>query len=76
MKVHLTKQTYPYKEFLGVVSQIRLQTIQVINVVNYQVVIDITDGLLFIGMTPNLEFITKTACKVCVIGETIKKQLR
>ena len=72
MTVRFTVQTYPNKEFLGTVSQIRLQPIQINNVVNYQVVVDVdnTDGLLLPGMTANLEFITKTAKDVFLINNS------
>ncbi|TYP99024.1 HlyD family secretion protein [Tenacibaculum adriaticum] len=72
MNVRFTVQTYPDKEFLGVVSQIRLQPIQVSNVVNYQVVVDVdnTDGLLLPGMTANLEFITQKASDVFLINNS------
>jgi HlyD family secretion protein len=67
MQVRFTVQTYPEKEFHGNVSQIRLQPIQVNNVVNYQVVVSVDNdkGLLLPGMTANLEFITQTA-KKCI----------
>ncbi|ARV14126.1 efflux RND transporter periplasmic adaptor subunit [Polaribacter sp. SA4-12] len=72
MKVRFSVQTYPEKEFLGVVSQIRLQPIQVNNVVNYQVVVNVdnTDGLLLPGMTTNLEFITQKANNVFLINNS------
>jgi HlyD family secretion protein len=72
MKVRFNVQTYPEKEFLGVVSQIRLQPIQVNNVVNYQVVVNVdnTDGLLLPGMTANLEFITQKANNVFLINNS------
>src|SRR5690606_23761854 len=37
MQVRFTVQTFPENEFLGSVSQIRLQPIKINNVVNYQV---------------------------------------
>ena len=72
MKVRFMVQTYPNKTFLGIVSQIRLQPIQVSNVVNYQVVVDVdnSEGLLLPGMTTNLEFITKTANNVFFINNS------
>lgn len=72
MNVRFSVQTYPEKEFLGVVSQIRLQPIQVNNVVNYQVVVNVdnTDGLLLPGMTANLEFITQKANNVFLINNS------
>lgn len=72
MKVHFTVQTYSEKEFYGIVSQIRLQPIEINNVVNYQVVVDVDnkEGLLLPGMTANLEFITKSAKNVLLINNS------
>ncbi|MEX1384263.1 efflux RND transporter periplasmic adaptor subunit [Lutibacter sp.] len=72
MKVRFTVQTYAEKEFYGVVSQIRLQPIEINNVVNYQVVVDVDNkkGLLLPGMTANLEFITKSAKDVLLINNS------
>lgn len=41
MEVRFTVPTYPEKYFYGTVSQIRLQPIEINNVVNYQVVVDV-----------------------------------
>jgi len=72
MQVRFTIQTYPEKEFFGKVSQIRLQPIEINNVVNYQVVIDIDNegGLLIPGMTTNIEFITDAAKNVWLINNS------
>lgn len=72
MQVRFTVQTYPEKEFYGVVSQIRLQPIEINNVVNYQVVVDVDNekGLLLPGMTANLEFITDAAKDVLLINNS------
>ncbi|MEM5565079.1 efflux RND transporter periplasmic adaptor subunit [Psychroserpens sp. AS72] len=72
MQVRFTIQTYPEKEFFGKVSQIRLQPIEINNVVNYQVVIDIDNegGLLIPGMTANIEFITAKAKNVWLINNS------
>lgn len=72
MNVRFTVQTYPEREFKGLVSQIRLQPIEINNVVNYQVVVDVNneEGLLLPGMTANLEFITKTAKDVLLINNS------
>ena len=72
MKVCFTVQTYSEKEFYGIVSQIRLQPIEINNVVNYQVVVDVENkkGLLLPGMTANLEFITKSANDVLLINNS------
>lgn len=70
MPVRFTVQTYPNKKFKGKVSQIRLQPIQINNVVNYQVVVDVEniDGALLPGMTTNIEFITESAKNVLLIN--------
>jgi len=72
MQVRFTIQTYPDIEFYGSVSQIRLQPIEINNVVNYQVVIDIDNkkGMLIPGMTTNIEFITNTAKNVWLISNS------
>ena len=72
MQVRCTIQTYPDAKFFGNVSQIRLQPIEINNVVNYQVVIDVDNknGLLIPGMTANIEFITKTAKNVWLINNS------
>jgi len=72
MKVCFTVQTYSEKEFYGLVSQIRLQPIEINNVVNYQVVVDVDNkkGMLLPGMTANLEFITKSAKDVLLINNS------
>ncbi|MDG1729444.1 MAG: efflux RND transporter periplasmic adaptor subunit [Algibacter sp.] len=72
MQVRFKVQTYPEKEFYGTVSQIRLQPIEINNVVNYQVVVDVDNKkeLLLPGMTANLEFITDTAKNVLLINNS------
>jgi len=72
MQVRFTVQTYPEKEFFGVVSQIRLQPIKINNVVNYKVVVDVDNekGLLLPGMTANLEFITDAVKDVLLINNS------
>ncbi len=72
MQVRFTIQTYPEKEFFGKVSQIRLQPIEINNVVNYHVVIDINNEgrLLIPGMTTNIEFITDMAQNVWLINNS------
>lgn len=72
MQVRFTIQTYPEKDFFGKVSQIRLQPIEINNVVNYQVVIDIDNkkSLLIPGMTANIEFITNKAGNVWLINNS------
>ncbi|MCK0131604.1 efflux RND transporter periplasmic adaptor subunit [Flavobacteriaceae bacterium F08102] len=72
MRVRFTVQTYPEKEFYGIVSQRRLQPIEINNVVNYQVVVDVDNknGLLLPGMTANLSFITDAASDVLLINNS------
>lgn len=72
MKVRFTIQTYPDATFFGKVSQIRLQPIEINNVVNYQVVIDVDNknGMLIPGMTASIEFITQTAKNVWLINNS------
>ena len=72
MSVRFKVQTFPENEFFGTVSQIRLQPIEISNVVNYQVVVDVDNkkGLLLPGMTANMEFITSTAKNVLLINNS------
>jgi len=72
MHVRFTIQTYPDVAFFGRVSQIRLQPIEINNVVNYQVVIDVDNknGLLIPGLTANIEFITNKANNVWLINNS------
>jgi HlyD family secretion protein len=72
MKVRFTVQTYPEQEFFGKVSQIRLQPLEINNVVNYQVVVDVNnqEGKLLPGMTANLEFITDTKKDVLLLNNS------
>lgn len=72
MQVRFTVQTFPEKEFHGIVSQIRLQPIKTNNVVNYQVVVNVNNkqGLLLPGMTTSLEFIINTAKNVFIINNS------
>ncbi len=72
MHVRFKIQTYPDRGFYGKVSQIRLQPIEINNVVNYQVVIDVENKkrLLIPGMTTNIEFITDTAKNVWLINNS------
>jgi len=72
MNVRFTVQTYPEQEFIGKVSQIRLQPLKINNVVNYQVVVDVNneEGKLLPGMTANLEFITNTKKNVMLLNNS------
>ncbi|MDR3011833.1 MAG: efflux RND transporter periplasmic adaptor subunit [Chitinispirillales bacterium] len=58
-QVRFTVQAYPDKNYMGEVSQVRLQPEIVQNVVTYSVVVlaDNEDGTLLPGMTANVEFI-------------------
>lgn len=72
MQAQFTVQTYPEREFYGIVSEIRLQPIKINNVVNYQVVVDVDNDeeLLLPGMTASLEFIITTAKDVFLINNS------
>jgi HlyD family secretion protein len=72
MQVRFTVQTYPENAFYGKVIQIRLQPLEINNVVNYQVVVAVDNekGLLLPGMTTNLEFIVRTAQNVLLINNS------
>ncbi len=58
-KVRFTVQAYPDHTFTGTVRQVRLQPETVQNVVNYTVVVDVSnkEGLLLPGMTATIDFI-------------------
>ena len=72
MPVRFTVQTYPDDVFFGRVSQIRLQPIELNNVVNYQVVIQVDnkDEKLIPGMTANIDFIVEMANNVWLINNS------
>lgn len=72
MQVRFTIQTYPDEAFSGKVSQIRLQPIEINNVVHYKVVIAVDNqkGQLIPGMTANIEFITDKAKNVWLINNS------
>lgn len=72
MQVRFTIQTYPDLTFNGKVSQIRLQPIEINNVVHYKVVISVDNqnGMLIPGMTANIEFITNKAKNVWLINNS------
>lgn len=72
MDVRFTVQTYPDKTFYGDVSQIRLQPININNVVNYKVVVSVDNkkGLLLPGMTANLDFIDESAKDVVLVNNS------
>ncbi|MSR81799.1 MAG: efflux RND transporter periplasmic adaptor subunit [Candidatus Latescibacteria bacterium] len=63
LKVRFTVQTHPGRTFQGQVSQVRLQPSTIQNVVNYTVVVSVTneDGLLLPGMTTTVDFLIERA---------------
>jgi HlyD family secretion protein len=71
-EVRFTVQGYPGEYFQGEVSQVRLQSDVVENVVTYGVVIaaDNTDGRLLPGMTATVEFIVARAEDVLRVSNT------
>ncbi len=72
MDVRFTVQTYPGRNFSGTVSQIRLQPAKINNVVNYKVVVAVSneDGLLLPGMTANMDFILEKAEDVLLLNNS------
>jgi HlyD family secretion protein len=72
MKVRFTVQTYPDKKFFGAVTQIRLQPVNINNVVNYKVVIGVSNeqGLLLPGMTASLDFISESSEDALLINNS------
>ncbi len=62
-EVRFEVQSFPDRDFPGVVEKIRLQPVTVSNVVNYEVVIKTANEkeLLLPGMTAEIEFIVKSA---------------
>jgi len=61
--VQFTVQPYPNETFTGTVRQVRLQSTTTENVVNYTVVVEVSnpDGKLMPGMTATVEFVTGSA---------------
>ena len=57
--VRFTVEAYPDETFYGMVRQIRLQPTTIQNVVNYTVVVEVTNesGLLLPGMTATVDFV-------------------
>ncbi|MBN1600093.1 MAG: efflux RND transporter periplasmic adaptor subunit [Chitinispirillaceae bacterium] len=68
-EVSFTVPAYPERNFSGVVSQIRLQPVTSQSVVTYTVVIKASnvDGILFPGMTANVDFITEKVDDVLTV---------
>ncbi|NND73313.1 MAG: efflux RND transporter periplasmic adaptor subunit [Rhodothermales bacterium] len=69
MAGRFTVQAYPDEEFMGTVRQVRLQSTSTENVVNYTVVVDVTndDGRLLPGMTATVDFLIETVDDVLMI---------
>lgn len=64
--VRFTVQAYPDDMYSGTVAQVRLQSKVQENVVNYTVVVDVSndDGTLLPGMTATVEFLIQTVSDV------------
>lgn len=64
--VRFTVQAYPDDMYSGTVAQVRLQSKVQENVVNYTVVVDVSndDGTLLPGMTATVEFLVQTVSDV------------
>lgn len=67
--VRFTVQSYPDERFTGSVKQVRLQSKTTENVVNYTVVVSVSNpgGRLLPGMTATLEFLTGSASDVLLV---------
>ena len=67
--VTFTVQAYPNRSFNGTVQQVRLQSTTQDNVVNYTVVITVSnpDGKLLPGMTATVQFLTGSAKNVLLV---------
>jgi HlyD family secretion protein len=67
--VRFTVQAYPDERFSGSVKQVRLQSKTTENVVNYTVVVSVSNpgGRLLPGMTATLEFLTGSASDVLLV---------
>lgn len=65
-----TVQAYPDEVFAGTVRQVRLQSTNEENVVNYTVVVDVAndDGRLLPGMTATVDFVTDRASDVLMVA--------
>jgi HlyD family secretion protein len=67
--VRFSVQAYPNQNFSGAVKQVRLQSKTTENVVNYTVVVRVSNnsGKLLPGMTATLDFLTGTATDVLLV---------
>jgi len=65
-----TVQAYPDETFNGTVRQLRLQSSNEENVVNYTAVVDVAnpDGILLPGMTATVDFLVETATDVLYVA--------
>ena len=65
-ETRFTVQAYPEKTFTGTVSQVRLQSVNDENVVNYTVVVKVEnpDGTLLPGMTATVDFSIEKATNI------------
>jgi HlyD family secretion protein len=68
-QVQFTVQPYPNQSFTGTVRQVRLQSTTQENVVNYTVVVGVSnpDGKLLPGMTATVRFLTGSADDVLTV---------
>src|SRR5688572_25123904 len=67
--VRFTVQAYPNQNFTGTVRQVRLQSATTENVVNYTVVVSVSNpkGTLLPGMTATVEFLTGSATNALIV---------
>ncbi|MDF2770686.1 MAG: putative macrolide-specific efflux protein [Geminicoccaceae bacterium] len=68
-EVRFSVQAYPNQNFTGTVKQVRLQSTTTENVVNYTVVVSVSNpkGTLLPGMTATVDFLTGTADDVLIV---------
>ena len=68
-EVRFTVQAYPNQNFTGTVRQVRLQSATTENVVNYTVVVSVSNpkGTLLPGMTATVEFLTGSADNALIV---------
>jgi HlyD family secretion protein len=73
MKVRFSVQTYPERKFYGQVSQVRLQPSHINNVVNYKVIVSVSNekGLLLPGMTASLDFISASEQNTLLVNNSV-----
>jgi len=68
-KARFTVQAYPDQSYLGTVEQVRLQSTRQENVVNYTVVVEVSNGSgeLLPGMTTTVDFLIDSARDVLLV---------